>query len=250
MGALRKLIIMACSVFITDYSYAEQKTVEFSAEAVISAPQQAARQTKLSVSEKAVRTETTVNGQSIIEIVYPEEGRAILINNSLRSYREKVFDQQSSKKNSDTPCDQISNAICEKLGTENIDGHDTEKWQIISENRGRKLRTLHWMDIKRKLALREFFPDGSVAELKMLKKEKLNGRNTEKWQRTLSRPNGKSTISYQWYDPALKIAIKEELPGGYIRELKNIVVSRQSDNLFSVPDDFVKMESQSMRPEY
>jgi hypothetical protein len=231
--------------------YAEPKTVEFSADAVISAPQQALRQTKLFVSEKAVRSESTVNEQVITEIIYPQEGRAILINNSLKSFMEKVFDQQNNKKNNGSPCDQISNAICEKLGNENIDGHDTEKWQIISENRGRKLRTLHWMDVKRKLAIREFFPDGSVAELKMLKKEKINGRNTEKWQRTLSRPDGKSTTSYQWYDPGLKIAIKEELPGGYVRELKNIVVSKQSGDLFSVPEGYTKIVPQpDTRPEY
>ncbi|MDH5611070.1 MAG: DUF4412 domain-containing protein [Gammaproteobacteria bacterium] len=251
MGALRKILVIACSVFITGNTYAEPKIVEFSADAVISAPQQNMRQTKLFVSEKAVRNESVVNEQVIVEIVYPQEGRAVLINNPLKSYVEKVFDRQNNKKNNDTPCDQISNAICEKLGNENIDGHDTEKWQIISENRGRKLRTLHWMDIKRKLAIREFFPDGSVAELKMLQKEKINGRNTEKWQRTLSRPDGKSAVSYQWYDPGLKIAIKEELPGGYIRELKNIVVSKQPDDLFSVPGDYAKIVSQpDVRPEY
>lgn len=249
MGALRKLIVIACLVLITGYSYAGQKDVEFSADAVISAPQQAVKQTKLFVSEKAVRSEAVINGQSMVEIAYPLEGRAVLINSALMSYQERLFDQRN-KANNDTPCDQISNAICEKLGSETIDGHDTEKWQIISESRGRKLRTLHWMDVKRKLALRELFPDGTVAELKMLKQEKMNGRNAEKWQRTLSRPDGKSAVSYQWYDPGLKIAIKEELPGGYVRELRNIVVAKQPEKLFSVPGDYRKIEPPSgMRPE-
>lgn len=244
MGALKKLIVVACAVLMSSYAYGESKTIEFSADAVISAPQQIVKQTKLFVSEKAVRSETVVNGQNIIEIVYPDEGKAILINDSLRSYKERIFDHQSETKNNGSPCDQISNAVCEKLGTENIAGYETEKWQIISEKGGRKLRTLHWIDVKRKLAIREFFPDGSVVELKMIKKEKVNGRDTEKWERSLSRPDGKSAKSYQWYDPGLKIAIKEELSGGYVRELKNIKISRQAEDLFGVPDNYKKIEFQ------
>jgi len=183
----------------------------------------------------------TVNGQNIIEIVYPDEGKAVLINEQLKSYKERMFPVQKKSKDSN-PCEQIQNALCEKLGTEKIDGFKTEKWQIISNNRGRKLRTLHWVDVKRKLAIREFFPDGTLAELKMLKKEKINGRNTEKWERTLSRPDGNASKSYQWYDPGLKISIKEELSGGYIRELKNIKVVRQSKDLFKTPEDYRKIE--------
>ena len=250
MVVMKKLIILVCAVLVADYSYAESKSIEFSADAEISVPQQAVRKAKLYVSKKAVRSETERNGQTMVEIVYPEDGRAILINDSLKSYRERIVDRKDKEYNN-SPCDQISNAVCEKLGTEKVNGYDTEKWQIISDTSGRKLRTLHWIDIKRKLAIREFFPDGSVAELKMLKKEKINGRNTEKWERSLSRPDGKNSKSYQWYDTGLKIAIKEELAGGYIRELKNIEVSKQSDDLFSVPVGYKKVESQPvMQPEY
>ena len=39
----------------------------------------------------------------------------------------------------------------------------------------------------------------------------------------------------QWYDPQLKIAIREELPGGYFRELRDIRVGAQSPQLFTIP---------------
>ncbi|MDH3343316.1 MAG: DUF4412 domain-containing protein, partial [Gammaproteobacteria bacterium] len=227
MDALIKLIIGACLALMGGYACAESETIEFSADAVISTPQQIVKQTRLFVSKKAVRSEIEINGQNIVEIVFPDEGRAILINEALKSYKERNFDKQDDAEVSSSPCDQISNAVCEKLGTEDIAGYKTDKWQIISDTHGRKLRTLHWIDVKRKLAIREFFPDGSLAELKMIKKEKVNGRNTEKWERTLSRPDGKSAKSYQWYDAGLKIAIKEELAGGYVRELKNIKISAQ-----------------------
>ena len=250
MASIGKLFIVVCAVLSADYSYADSTVIEFSAEAVISTPQQQVKKTKLYVSKKAVRSETVINGQTMVEIVYPEEGRAILIDNSLKSYQERMFDQQKGT-NGNSPCDQIKNAVCEKLGSEKIAGYNTEKWQIISGSGDRKLRTLHWIDVKRKLAIREFFPDGSVAELKMIKKENVNGRDTEKWERSLSRPDGENIKSYQWYDTGLKIAIKEALSNGYIRELRNIKISKQSSDLFSVPGDYKKMALQpAMQPEY
>lgn len=243
MEALRKLVFLVCLLLISSNLFAQSKIIEFSADAVISAPQHQDKKTKLFVSANAVRSEIEANGQKIVEIVYPEEGRAILINDSLKSYRERLFERKVEKDNN-SPCDQIKNAVCEKLGNERVAGYETEKWQVISNNAGKKLRTLHWIDIKRRLAIREFFPDGSVAELKMLKKEQVNGRSTEKWQRSLSQPDGKSAESYQWYDTELKIAIKEELAGGYVRELKNIKIVKQAKELFDVPTGYKKIESQ------
>ncbi len=245
MGIFKIFIIMVGMVSISGHLHAGSESVEFSADAVINIPQQPVRQTRLYVSEKAIRSESIIDGQSMVEIVYPQQGRAILINNPLRSYKEKAFISQSEKEDSGSPCDQIANAVCEMLGTEEINGHKTEKWQVISESRSKKLRTLHWIDVKTRLAVREFFPDGSFSELKLLGKEKVNGRDTEKWQRTLSRPDGTKAVSYQWYDAELKIAIKEEIPGGYVRELTNIKIGRQPEDLFSAPDDYKKIEAQS-----
>jgi len=247
MHALNKLMIFGVALLITGQSSAISKTVEFSAEAVISVPQQPERTSKLFVSDQAVRREINVNGQSMVEIVFPEQGRAFLINDQMRSFKERIFPAQN-KKDSESPCSQIQNATCEKIGSETIDGIKTEKWQILSNDNGQKMRTLHWIDVKRKLAIREFFPDGSVSELKMLKKEKINNRNTEKWQRTLSRPDGQNIKSYQWYDNKLKIAVREELPNGFSRELKNIKVEKQPRSLFEPPVGYMKDHThQSMR---
>lgn len=244
MCIAKKLMMLIGSLLLTSQSYAVQNTIEFSADAVISVPQQAVRQTRLFVGKNAVRSESTIDGQDMVEISYPEEGRVILINHHLRAYRDRTVAVKSNK-DDDSPCAQIRDAVCERLGTESVNGIKTEKWQIISGTQGRKSRTLHWIDVKRKLAIREFFPDGSVADLKMLKKEKINERDTEKWERTLSRPDGSSIKSYQWYDAGLKIAIREELPGGYVRELKNIKISKQPDKLFNVPQDYKRIDEQS-----
>ena len=242
MRTFNKLIILGSTLFVLGQSNAFSKTVEFSADAVINIPQQSAKYFKIFVGKQAVRREMSENGQKMIEIVYPEQGRALLINDQMRSFKERRFPAQSKDDNK-TPCAQINNSICEKLGTENIDGIKTEKWQIVSTEKGRKMRTLHWIDVKRKLAIREFFPDGSVSELKMIKKEKINERNAEKWERTLSRPDGQLVKSYQWYDNKLKIAIKENLPNGYSRELKNVKVGKQEDKLFELPAGYMQIDN-------
>jgi len=240
MHALNKILIAGSVLFFIGQPNAISKTVEFSADAVINTPQQAEKQFKIYVGAQAVRREMNMNGQDVVEIVYPDQGKAILINDQMRSFKERKFPAQG-KDDKQTPCAQISNAICENIGSENIDGIQTEKWQIISNDKGKKMRTLHWIDVKRKLAIREFFPDGSVSELKMIKKEKVNKRNTEKWERTLSRPDGKNIKSYQWYDNELKIAIKEELPNGFSRELKNVKIGKQKNKLFEMPVGYMQI---------
>ena len=253
MLTLFRLLLISTWLILINQSFAVGSATEFSADAVITTPQQPEVRTKIYVGKKAVRTETNINNQKMIEISFPEQGRVVMINTQQRAYKEintnkPVTDKTKADK---SPCDQIPDAQCLMLAKEKIDGIETEKWQVISNREGRQLRTLHWIDVKRKLALREYFPDGSLAELKMVLKEKMNGRNTEKWQRTMSRPDGSNRVSFQWYDPELKMAIREVLAGGYMRELKNIKVAKQASKLFKIPKDYTKIENQnSYQPGY
>lgn len=241
---LPKLMFSSLMLFAIQGNAAVEINAEFSADAVMMTPQQPAMQSKMYVSKKAVRTETNMNGREVIEITYPEEYRSVLLYPQQKIYLESKAPQQQSKNKAtdNSPCAQLPNAECQLLGKETIDGRQTEKWQVITDSRGQQLRTLHWIDTKRKLALREFFPDGSFSELKMVSKETVNGRQTEKWERVFSRPDGSSMTSYQWYDPELKIAIREEMPGGYVRELKNIKVGKQKSQLFVIPKNYNKMD--------
>ena len=241
-----RLLFLGIALSLGNPVLAMTTEVEFSAEAVMKSPQHADSVSKMYVSKNAVRTEVFADGKNFIEIVFPEDGRAVMLNPQLKVYREVLGEKKNSPKktSSNSPCDQIPNAQCEKLGDEKINGRNTEKWQVITLVQGKKQRTLHWIDKERKLALREFFPDGTVAELSMLGKEIMNGRNTERWQRLLSRPDGSTMASYQWYDPELKIAIREELPGGFVRELRNIKIAKQKPSLFNVPGDYKKVDNQ------
>ena len=80
-------------------------------------------------------------------------------------------------------------------------------------------------------------------ELKVVGRETLGGRATEKWEMTQTRGGGEPVHSYQWYDPKLGVAIREELPGGYVREMSDIRVGKQPDSLFEVPRGYREITS-------
>lgn len=216
--------------------------VEFSAEAIQTAPQRPTMQAKMYVSKKAVRTESNINKQAYVEIVFPQEGRRVMILPQQQSYMEQrgmpVSPPVAKQTKNFSPCEGVPDTRCKKLGTEKLQGRQTEKWQLTTQRDGRAVHSLHWIDVKRKMPLRESFADGTVSELKILKKEKLNGRNTEKWQLSITHSNGQSTQSTQWYDTQLQMVIREELPGGYVRELRNIKVAKQPQKLFTIPKGY------------
>ena len=78
--------------------------------------------------------------------------------------------------------------------------------------------------------------------------ETLHGRATERWEMKNSQPDGESITSTQWYDPELQIAIREELSGGYFRELRDIRVAPQPDHLFTVPANYQRVTREQQQP--
>lgn len=76
--------------------------------------------------------------------------------------------------------------------------------------------------------------------------EVVNGRSTQKWEFTHT-GMGKTSKSYQWIDPKLYIAVKEENDSS-VTELRNIKEGSQPADLFEVPADYHKMTSQDMQP--
>ena len=247
----RTLLVISITFLMFSVSQASEINKEFSADAVMTIPDQPQTISKLFIGKDSVRTEVTTQNGVIIDIVFPEEGRLIKLNKSLKKYIEVPIEKkESNTNNKNNPCNRVKNATCTHMGNETINGQETQKWQIVSILDGKTVRTLHWVDIKRQLAVREFFSDGSMAEMMLQQLETINNRETEKWVRTLSRRDGSSVSSYQWYDPILEISIREELPGGYIRELKNIKIGSQKTSLFDIPDDYtiVKQSTQRVTP--
>lgn len=241
-----RIVMTTALLAVAGLAHAVGEKVEFSAEAVQSAPQRPTMQAQMYVSSKAVRTETNNNNQLQVEIVFPEQGRRVMLIPQQHRYMEQnglpPLAPAATQQKNFNPCAGVPDTRCKKLGSEKLQGREAEKWQITAQRDGRTLVSQHWIDIERRLALREKFADGTLSELKILGKEKLNGRTTEKWQLTVIYNNGQRSQSTQWYDPQLQMVIREELPGGYVRELRNIKVAKQAASLFTIPADYQRQQ--------
>lgn len=235
-----KLLLLCVSLNVSAYEIG----VEFSADAIQVSPNRSPLHSKMYVSKTAVRTEMHQQGQRIIDIAYIKEGKRVLLFPDQKIYREQTgltVSPSWSGKSATTPCEGIPNASCQKLGKEILQKTGVEKWQVERKINGKTFRSLHWIDNSRRLAIKEMFPDGSVSELLMLGKDSINGRKVEQWESRFTHPSGQNRISKQWYDPQLKMVIREEMPGGYLRELNNIKVGKQDKSLFQVPKDYQKV---------
>jgi len=241
-------IVVVFSLLIAEISLAFEVAVEFSATAVQIAPGQPENQKRMYVGKDIVRTDSIFNNNTLIEIVNSKEQlrlflipaeRIFLQQKSPGPVRQTVSRELASK----SPCAGIRNTSCEMLAKEMINNRQTEKWEF-AENQGDQMHlSLHWIDVERHIVVREFLPDGTLTELVPLENELIDGRHTEKWLWRSLTPDGKMETATQWYDPELKMAIREELPGGYIRELRDIKTGTQDKELFEIPDGYKQVES-------
>ena len=252
MGQLiRSLGLLALGIGCASATIAAPAGVEFSAEAKQTGPQRPAQVAKMYVSKEAVRTEFTANGQQVAEIVFPEQRKRFVLFLQRGEYLEQVAPEASPAQapaDDDSPCAGVPNVTCTKLGQEKVNGRMADKWEFVADAGGRPARSLHWIDVERRLPLRDILPDGTVSELRQVDTETLGGRKTEKWELTVARPDGQSQQRLQWYDAELKIAVREEMPGGFVRELTNIKVGKQPAELFKVPEGFRKVSPGQAMP--
>lgn len=233
-------LLLLCSLNISAY----ELSVEFSADAIQVSPGRPPVYSKMYVSKSAIRTEMMQQGQRVADIAYPKQGKRVLLYLDQKTYQQQTglsAPPSWSGKSAKTPCEGLQNVSCEKLGKEILQKVKVEKWQVERKVNGKTFKSLHWIDTNRRLAMKEMLPDGSISELFMLGKENLNGRNVEQWESKFTNATGQSLVSKQWYDPQLGIVIREEMPGGYLRELNNIKVTKQDKTLFELPKDYQDM---------
>jgi len=220
--------------------------VEFSAEAIQVSPDRPPLMSKMYVSKSAVRTEIFQQGHRVTDISYIKKGKRLLIYPDQKTYMEQTglsISPSWSGKSVKTPCEGVPNLRCKKIDKESLHNINVDKWEVVRDVNGKTFKSLHWIDSKRHLAVKDMFPDGGMSELIMLGKGKLDGREVEQWESRYTHPSGRTLVSKQWYDPQLQMVIKEERPGGFIRELKNIKVSKQDKKLFDYPKDFRKISA-------
>lgn len=239
----RGMLFASCLCFAAVGVVAAQPNVQFSAQTVQSSPDKTTRHAQIYVGDNQVRLEYQQDDQQTVEIYDIKNQRALLLLPQQRSYMERKLPGGGSRNpmlppKETSPCALLPEAQCKELGRETMYGRPVVKWELVITQDEQPLRSLHWVDAERNMPLRQQYPDGTRSEMRLLGQETLNGRATERWEITTTRSDKESTSSTQWYDPELNIAIREELPGGFFRELRDIRVGAQPPQLFAVPAGF------------
>ncbi len=209
---------------------------------------------RLFVGDNQVRVEYRHNELEVVEIYDMANQRVLLLVPKQKLYMQRalppgeVINPMLAPRDNN-PCAAIAQGQCEKLGSETLYGRSVSKWQVTVVAQGKTLRSLHWIDDQRLMSLRDAWPDGSVSELTLQDSAAREGRITERWERVTAHPDGKKEITKQWYDPELKIAVREERPGGFVREITHIRIAKQAAALFQVPAGYRLVENNAPQHE-
>ena len=96
-------------------------------------------------------------------------------------------------------------------------------------------------DPSRKRALRQEMSNGTLVQMTFLGMQTVEGREAEHWVTEVSRQGAATLRNEWWYDPALKLVLRETLPDGTHRKLQNITVGPVDPSLFTVPDGWQRL---------
>jgi len=203
---------------------------------------------RIYVGDNQTRSEMVQNDRKLILIVDTKKQVSRLIDPANQSYMEQRGNMPAPDAGSGdgevNPCRGIQGAQCKRLGEEKVAGRPAIKWDMTTQQQGKTIQSTLWIDTERDTILRQTTSTGRSLEIELMGKEKLGGRPVEKWKVTFSQSGGPVQESYRWYDPQLNLDIREELPSGYVRELRNIKVGKQDPGLFKVPTGFKKVTPQ------
>lgn len=250
MKLQNELTIVALSAAVLTLSaHAEAAGTEFSADILGRGPDAQTTSGKMYVGEGRMRVEMTQQGRQVVRISDQDKHMEWVVLPDQKSYMEHPLGAAgqspapAAKPSADTdPCTGLQGVTCRKVGQEAVGGRAAVKWEMSVTRNGQVLTGTQWIDVQRGLPLKYQMPNGQSMELDMVGTETLGGRAVEKWQMTTTNPQQQTLRSFQWYDPELQLSVREEFPGGYVRELSNIRIGKQPDDLFVVPAGYTRME--------
>lgn len=208
----------------------------YSATAIHGLPGQAETSGKVIRSGENMRLEFEQNGREVIQILLPGQGVMYVLDPQSKTYMEMrgpAVPTPNGVRNT-SPCDPRKMAICEQTGMDTVSGIQVERWQLAAQPQTPPL-TILW-DPTRRHALRQEYPDGSTTAMRFATMETLNGRATEHWAIEIQAP-GRDTLNGDWwFDPDLRVVVREDLPGGEIRRLEDITVGVVDPAVFQIPE--------------
>jgi hypothetical protein len=214
---------------------------EFSADTQQRGPGGQESSGKMFVGDGKVRIEMAAQGQTLVRITDEKRRVEWVLFPDQKNYLERKVGPEQANPPPDPavfaadPCAGAAGLTCRKVAEEAMSGRPTVKWEITGTQQGKPVTSTQWIDKERGIPLRQEFPDGGKMTLNLQGKETIEGRSVEKWEAVVEAPGRQVTRTFQWYDPDLKLAVRQEFPGGGVSELKNIRIGKQPDDLFVVP---------------
>ncbi len=248
------LVAAMAAAWVSVPAHGQSSGAPFSADTIQSGPQGPVSKGKMYVGKNRMRVEGEQQGRQFIRITDDDKQVEWILFPDQRTYMERRAPpgtpEKAERSAGDTnPCAVPTPGMqCTKLGTETLSGRKTDKWEISFSQQGQTMKTTQWIDTDRGTPLRQEMAGGQSMDLKLVGTETLDGRKVEKWEVTAILPNQAPSKSYQWYDPELRLAVRQDLPGGYVSELKNIRVGDQPDSVFSIPEGYSRTEQPAGAP--
>lgn len=194
-------------------------------------------------SGQNMRLEFTSEGQNIIQILRPEIGAMYILDPAAHTFMEVLGPAVPSTATDayTNPCPgQTESPSCQRNGTDTINGIAVERWHLSAAPNAAPT-VLLW-DSTRRRALRQEFPDGSKMIMSFQSMRDLNGRRTEYWTTQTTIPGQTIANGDWWFDPELRVVVRETLANGETRRLENIVVGAVDPTAFQVPQGWQKIE--------
>lgn len=238
-GALAALRGLEGRAVVAGYIAAFSMTTaaaEFSAVTIERSPQGVMTRGMIYISGGRLRSETSRDGMPVVVISDKSDGKRRVLYPGDHTYVE--LSAGGVQPHPDNPCAAARGASCIRLGDETVAGRPVTKWEIVFGDDAKRVRTYHWIDNERGIPLRQRYPDGTHTEWRRVGLARIEGRHVEKWE-VLSEREGQPPLRFfQWLDPELQISVRAEMPGGFVREVREIRIGAQPDFLFRVPPDF------------
>ena len=207
------------------------------------------------VGKDKFRAEGTHQGQHKILIVHPRNLKIWTLFPTKKTYYAGMGrtptppkpDRVHLPNEKKSPCQLDKNLICTKVGSESINGIQTDKWEITyqrktaSTNQPTHKITI-WVDPVRHITIRRQPSGGPTLERMLITSEKVNGRQTEKWG-FIQTFRGKSQHFSQWIDAKLRVPVLEKHNGKTVMELHNIKEQPQPASLFEIPKGYQEIQA-------
>ncbi|GAB6052939.1 hypothetical protein JCM17960_17590 [Magnetospira thiophila] len=239
-----KVHVMMMMALVLTGSLARAEGPSFTADAVSRVGDEVIRSFRYLHGEDAVRLELEKQGHHLVQIVKTSAGKMWVIDPDKKTYMEFAGNMPVNSQGARQvkPCEAPPPGFtCEALGKQKAGAFDADAYRISGSQDKAQSSTVYW-DPQSKQVVRQETSDGKVMQAEFVGRESIMGRDTEHWRATYTEPNQLPQIGDWWLDTQLGTRIREALPTGEVRELKNIQVGTIDSALFEVPPGYTKIQ--------